>query len=69
MLLPGPNEVMTLSIDALQKVHGAGSQCSKQNTPYEAVAYKGYPNLDTVLNHKDHRWRRQVWDKAFSTKC
>ncbi|KAM0447685.1 hypothetical protein ACHAO4_008826 [Trichoderma viride] len=20
------------------------------------------------MNHKDHRWRRQIWDKAFSTK-
>ncbi|KAL6898691.1 cytochrome P450 [Trichoderma evansii] len=64
----GPNEVMTLSIDALQKVHGAGSQCSKQNTPYETVNYNGHLNLDSITNHKDHRWRRQIWDKAFSTK-
>lgn len=65
----GPNELMSLSLDAQHKIHGAGSQCSKRDSPYEAVNYKGHPNLDTILNHKDHRWRRQIWDKAFSTKC
>ncbi|KAH8124571.1 hypothetical protein ACSS6W_007787 [Trichoderma asperelloides] len=64
----GPNELMALSIDAQQKIHGAGSPCSKQNSAYESVNYNGHPNLDTILNHKDHRWRRQIWDKAFSTK-
>lgn len=60
---------MALSLDAQHKVHGAGSRCSKRDTPYEAVDYNGHPNLDTILNHQDHRWRRQIWDKAFSTKC
>lgn len=65
----GPNEVMTLSLDALHKMHGAGSACSKRNSAYESIQYNGHSNLDTILNHQEHRWRRQIWDKAFSTKC
>jgi hypothetical protein len=60
---------MALSLDAQQKMHGAGSQCSKRDTAYVAVNYNGHQNLDSIMNHKDHRWRRQIWDKAFSTKC
>ncbi|EHK47065.1 hypothetical protein TRIATDRAFT_194962 [Trichoderma atroviride IMI 206040] len=59
---------MALSLDAQHKVHVAGSACSKRNSAYEAVNYNGHANLDTIMNHKDHRWRRQIWDKAFSTK-
>ncbi|KAL7787138.1 cytochrome P450 [Trichoderma ceciliae] len=65
----GPNELMLLSIDALQKVHGAGSKCSKRNTVYEVVHYEGCPNIDSILNRDDHRWRRQIWDRAFNTKA
>ncbi|KAM0261045.1 hypothetical protein ACHAQJ_002484 [Trichoderma viride] len=64
-----PNEVMVSSIDALQKVHLAGTRCSKRSTPYEVIDYKGHSNLDTILNREEHRWRRQVWDKAFNTKA
>lgn len=57
-----------LSVDALQKIHGAHSKCSKRNTLYETMGYNGCPNLDSMLDRGDHRWRRQVWDKAMNTK-
>ncbi|KAL7944135.1 cytochrome P450 [Trichoderma barbatum] len=64
-----PNELIALSIDAQQKVHGTGTRCSKRDTVYEALNYEGYTNLESMLNREDHRWRRQVWDKAFNTKA
>ncbi|UKZ52617.1 hypothetical protein TrVGV298_006398 [Trichoderma virens] len=63
-----PNELIVLSTDAQQKIHAASSQCSKKDTAYEAINYKGYQNIETILTREEHRWRRQVWDKAFNTK-
>ncbi|KAM6480632.1 cytochrome P450 [Trichoderma sp. SZMC 28011] len=64
-----PNELIVLSTDAQQKVFGVGTRCSKENTSYESVAYKGFQNLEAATNREEHRKRRQIWDKAFSTKA
>lgn len=66
--LSAPNELIVLSTDAQQKVFGVGTRCSKENTSYESVAYKGFQNLEAATNREEHRKRRQIWDKAFSTK-
>ncbi|KAL6695643.1 cytochrome P450 [Trichoderma pleuroticola] len=63
-----PNELIVLSTDAQQKLFGAGTRCSKENTSYESVDYKGFQNLEAMTNREEHRKRRQIWDKALSTK-
>lgn len=63
-----PNELLLVSVDAQQKVHGAQAKTSKKNTFYDFVNYHGAPNLDTILNREEHRWRRQVWDRAMNGK-
>ncbi|KAL7908177.1 cytochrome P450 [Trichoderma velutinum] len=64
-----PNELIVLSTDAQQKVHGSGTRCRKENTAYESVDYKGFQNLEGMVDREEHRRRRQIWDKAFSTKA
>ncbi|KAK5991698.1 Cytochrome P450 monooxygenase orf5 [Cladobotryum mycophilum] len=64
----GPNELLILSLDAQQKVHGAHSKCSKRRTMYEVIHYNGALNLDSIMDRDEHRWRRQVWDKAIGTR-
>ncbi|KAL7931819.1 cytochrome P450 [Trichoderma chlorosporum] len=64
-----PNELLVLSTDALQKVHGFSSPCSKHNSPYEVVDYKGHLNIESIANREEHRWRRQIWDKSFNAKA
>jgi tryprostatin B 6-hydroxylase len=64
---PGPNEISISHIDALQKVHGIQTGCSKKNNAgYEGLQFKGERNLDSVTDHGEHRMRRKVWDKALS---
>lgn len=58
-----------MSIDAIQKVHGAGSRCNKSQELYSLLTTKGELNLDSIGNREDHRRRRQVWDKAMNSKC
>lgn len=67
-IIIGPNELMALSLDAQHKIHEAGTACSKRNSAYESISYNGHPNVETIMNHSEHRRRRQIWDKAFSTK-
>ncbi len=57
-----------LSTDAVEKVHGGRSKCDKRGTRAEWFTFKGKPNLDSIIGRDQHRWRRQVWEKAFSTK-
>lgn len=63
-----PNELLLVSIDAQQKIHGAQAKTSKKNTFYDFVNYHGAQNLDSILNREEHRWRRQVWDRAMNGK-
>ncbi|KAH8883039.1 cytochrome P450 [Thozetella sp. PMI_491] len=64
----GPNELVLRSADAIQKVHGAQSKCDKSDTFYEFVTYKGELNIDSQPRREEHRWRRQVWDRALNSK-
>ena len=57
-----------LSTDVVEKVHGGRSKCDKRGTRAEWFKFKGKPNLDSIIERDEHRWRRQVWEKAFSTK-
>jgi len=63
-----PNELAILSTDAIPKIHAAKSGCRKRNAGvYNVVHYKGEYNLDTILDREEHRWRRQVWERAMTT--
>lgn len=35
---------------------------------YNVIHYKGEYNLDTILDREEHRWRRQVWERAMTSK-
>jgi len=63
----GPNELCIFSPSAHNKIHGPHSQCSKAGTAYEALLFNGEPNLDSMVDHETHRWRRQIWDKALAS--
>lgn len=67
-IFKAPDELLVESIDAIQKVHGSGSGCSKKDTSYSFVSVNGIHNLDSVDDHGIHRARRVFWDKAFSSK-
>ncbi|KAL6855681.1 cytochrome P450 [Trichoderma novae-zelandiae] len=64
-----PNELIVLSTDAQQKLHAAGSRCSKRETVYEVLDFEGFLNIESMVDREGYRWRRQVWDKAFNTKA
>lgn len=64
-----PNELFIVSSDAIPKIHASKSGCSKRGTGvYDVVNYKGESNLDSMVHHEDHRWRRQVWERAMTKK-
>ncbi|KAK0610800.1 cytochrome P450 [Immersiella caudata] len=64
-----PNELMILSSAAIPPIHASKSGCRKRNAGvYNVVHYKGEYNLDSILDREEHRWRRQVWEKAMTTK-
>ncbi|KAH8898737.1 cytochrome P450 [Thozetella sp. PMI_491] len=65
----GPNELLIRSVDAIQKIHGAQSKCNKAGTFYEFVTFNGVHNLDSMPRLEQHRWRRQVWDRALNSKA
>lgn len=62
-----PNEVMIRDIDALAKVHGGASRCTK-GMVYDNLQLFGVKNLDGIDDRPTHRLRRRVWDKAFDTR-
>lgn len=62
-----PNEIMIRDIDALAKVHGGASRCTK-GMVYDNLQLFGVKNLDGIDDRPTHRLRRQVWDKAFGTR-
>lgn len=63
----GPNEVMIRDIDALSKVHGGTSRCTK-GMVYDNLHLFGIKNLDGIVDRPTHKLRRQVWDKAFGAR-
>ena len=68
--LAGPSELTVLSIDAISKVHGALSKCTKKHTGlYDVFSYKGMKNLDGITEPREHRDRRRIWDKAMTKQC
>ncbi|KAK1757195.1 Tryprostatin B 6-hydroxylase [Echria macrotheca] len=63
-----PNELLILSTDAIPKIHAAKSGCRKRHAGvYDVVHYRGAYNLDSILDREEHRWRRQVWERAMTT--
>lgn len=56
------------SAEAFVRMHSAGSGFSKKGTVYQALVVRGERNLDTIVDHGEHRARRKVWDKAMNTK-
>lgn len=66
----GPNELFICRPDAVQLIHGARSRCRKRNAGvYNVVTFEGEPSLDSILDREPHRWRRQVWERAMTTKA
>lgn len=64
-----PNELYIVSPEAIQKIHAGKSGCSKKDAGvYNHVHYNGEYNIDSIMNREEHRWRRQVWEKAMTTK-
>lgn len=49
-------------------VNGPGSKCGK-GTFYEPLSEQGEYPLPVTRDKAHHKQRRQVWEKAFSTKC
>lgn len=33
------------------------------------MSYKGEANLDSIFDREEHRYRRQVWERAMTTKA
>jgi hypothetical protein len=57
------------SVDAMTEVHGSSAKCYKGNS-YTSLEY-GHGrvlNVDCIADKAEHRYRRQIWDKAFTTK-
>ncbi|KXX76972.1 Tryprostatin B 6-hydroxylase [Madurella mycetomatis] len=64
-----PNELFIVSSDAVTKIHASKSGCRKRSTGmYDVLNYKGESNLVSMVHHEDHRWRRQVWERAMTKK-
>lgn len=58
-----------MSTDAIPKIHAGKNRCTKRNVAiYSIVHYKGEPNLDSIMDWTQHRWRRQVWERSMTTK-
>lgn len=53
----------------MTEVHGPQSKCYK-NSMYQVLEYGPHRvmNIDVISDRKEHRTRRQAWDKAFSAK-
>jgi len=64
-----PNELLILRSDGIQKIHSSKSGCEKLNAGvYDFISYQGEHNLDSILTREQHRPRRMVWERAFTTK-
>lgn len=63
----GPNEISIRRVSALVAVNGPGNKCGKGST-YEPLHEHGQYALAVTRDKAHHKHRRQVWDRAFSTK-
>ncbi|KAK5651342.1 hypothetical protein OQA88_12575 [Cercophora sp. LCS_1] len=65
-----PNELLILSSTAIPTIHASKSGCRKRNAGvYNVVHYNGAHNLDSILDREEHRWRRQIWERAVTSKA
>ena len=61
----GPLDIVCCSADAVQKIMGAGSPCTKRGMGvFEIFDHHGGFSLEAVLDTDTHRARRQIWDRA-----
>lgn len=61
----GPMDLSLRSADAVQKVMGANSPCTKRGMGvFEIFDLHGGFSLEAILDTDTHRARRQIWDRA-----
>jgi hypothetical protein len=61
----GPMDLMLRSGEAVQKVMGANSPCTKRGMGvFEIFDLHGGFSLEAILDTDSHRTRRQIWDRA-----
>lgn len=61
----GPMELTFRSGEAVQKVMGANSSCTKRGMgTFEIFDLHGAFSLEAILDSDAHRARRQIWDRA-----
>ncbi|KAI3534291.1 L-ornithine-N5-monooxygenase [Colletotrichum filicis] len=66
----GRNDISVVNLDAITKIHGPQTKCTKRNTGfYDALRTKGELNLDSLSHNEVHRDRRKVWDQALGSKA
>ncbi|SPO04003.1 uncharacterized protein DNG_06686 [Cephalotrichum gorgonifer] len=64
-----PNELSIVRVDAVRKIHGATTRCTKTNTGvYEYNRFRGVADLEFVTDRSEHRERRRVWHRATGKK-
>lgn len=58
-------DLMLRSAEAVQKVMGSGSSCTKRGMGvFEIFDLHGGFSLETLPDTDTHRARRQIWDRA-----
>ena len=61
----GPMDLMVRSAEAVQKVFGSNSPCTKRGMGvFEIFDLHGGFSLETLPDTDAHRARRQIWDRA-----
>lgn len=64
-----PNELMVMAPEALSKVQGMTSKCSKKNTGiFDILHSKGDRMIVALLEKDEHIARRKIWNQALDTK-
>ncbi len=64
------NELLLTNIEAITKVYGPGTRCTKRNAGhYEFIDFRGEYNVDALMEREEHRPRRRIWENALSTKA
>jgi hypothetical protein len=62
-------DLMLRSADAVQKVMGAKSLCTKRGIGlFDALNVNGGHSVEAILDSEEHRWRKQIWDRAMSNR-
>ncbi|TLD07921.1 hypothetical protein PspLS_12176 [Pyricularia sp. CBS 133598] len=64
-----PNELMVMAPEALFKVQGMTSKCSKKNTGiFDILHSQGDRMIVALLGKEEHIARRKIWNLALDTK-